>query len=84
MYSMSDIADALMIHRELHDQMPFQNVLVQMTKLEQEKLIDILSEMYMVKTIMEPKAWYDSEPAWSRDEKYIWVWVENTPETIPL
>lgn len=75
MYTMSDIADALMIHRELHDQMPFQNVLAIMDKAQQSHLIDILSDLYMIKEIIEPMPWY--EPAWSKDQKYIWVWSEN-------
>lgn len=77
MYDIRDVSAVITMVQELRDKVDAERFLHFVKDDQIELVTDILVDLYMIRRIMKPRAWYDPEPYWDNDREEIWVWIED-------
>lgn len=76
-YDIEYVSSVIVTANELQPKMTFEDYLNLFASRQHDLIRDILCDLDRIKEVTKPKPWYETEPAWSRDLEYIWVWKED-------
>lgn len=80
-YDIEYVSAVIVTVNEMEPKMSFETYIGFFAPLQQDLIKDILVDLDRIKEVINPKPWYEPEPAWSRTPEYIWVWKTDAQQS---